>query len=489
MKIKNKKSDIFNIQNFLFFLIVIFLFRLLALKLMKIDLFFDEAYYWYWSKHLAWGYYSKPPLIAFVIKIFTSIFGNNIYGVKIASNLFYTLSAFFVYLISKELFSDNKLAFLSGIVFFTIPGISYLSEIISTDCLLVFFWSFSLYFFIKAIKSDKWTDWILAGIGAGTGLLSKPTMIIFAFSVIFYLLIQKKEIFKSKKLYIAIILAAFIYLPNLIWNYHHHFIMFHHIENISEIQSQSHFHPIKFFEFLGAQFGVFGPVFFGVYLYLIFKISVIFKKNEYKLLYCFSTVFLFVISVQAIIKRANANWALPTYVAASVLVTSYLYKNSKKWLYLGIAVNILLMCLIYFYHPFMHSLNIQLTRKNDFYKRVLGWKNLARKIQPVINKYPHTTLLFKNRDLMSEMIFYLKPAPINSQLFNPGKKIVNQFAISTCLNNYKHKNFIVILKDKNIKSVEKYFVKCTYIDNAQIPVYKDFKRKAYIYKCINFKGY
>ena len=481
-------NKLLNFKTFLSIVIFIFLFRLAALKIMHIDLFFDEAYYWYWSKNLAWGYYSKPPFIAFAIKIFTSIFGDNIYGVKIASNLFYTLSAIYVYLISKELFNE-KTAFLAGITFITIPGISYLSEIISTDAFLVFFWSFSLYYFVKALKDDKWLYWVLAGIGGGLGLLSKPTMIIFIISVIFYLLIDSKKTFKNPKLYISMILAAVIYMPNLIWNYHNGFIMFHHIQNISEIHNKSHFHPKKLLEFLGAQFGVFGPVFFGVYLYLIFKISTIFSKKEYKLLYAFSVPFLSVISLQALLERANANWALPTYIAATILVVYYLYQKSKKWLYIGIIINILLMLIVYFYHPVMHILNIELTKKNDFYRRVLGWKSLAKKINPIIKKYPNTKLAFTNRDLMSQMIFYLKPHPLDAQLFNPSKQIVNQFAISTDMNKYKHHNFLVILKNPDVSYIKKYFKNCKLISSKQVKIYKDFTRKAYIYYCTDFKGY
>ena len=473
---------------FLIFLIGIFLFRLLALKLMHIDLFFDEAYYWYWSKHLAWGYYSKPPFIAFAIKFFTSILGDNIYSVKIASNLFYTLSTVYVYLITKELFNE-KAAFISGIAFITLPGISYLSEVISTDAFLAFFWSFTLYYFIKALKNDKWVYWILSGIGGGLGLLSKPTMIIFVISVIFYLLIDSKNTFKNKKLYISMIIAALIYLPNLIWNYHHNFIMFHHIQNISEIHNKSHFHPKKLLEFLGAQFGVFGPVFFGVYLYLIFKFSIIFSKKEYKLLYAFSIPFLSVISFQALLERANANWALPTYIAATILVVYYLYQKSKKWLYIGIGLNVFLMIFIYFYHPIIHTLGIELTKKNDFYKRVLGWSELAHKINPLINKYKNTKLAFTDRDLMSEMIFYLKPNPLNAQLFNPSKQIVNQFAISTDMNKYKHQNFLVLLKDNNINYIQKYFKKCSFVTKKEVKIYKDFSRKVYIFYCQDFKGY
>ena len=45
--------------------------RLLALWLTPLDLFMDEAQYWLWGDELALGYFSKPPLIGWVIRAFT----------------------------------------------------------------------------------------------------------------------------------------------------------------------------------------------------------------------------------------------------------------------------------------------------------------------------------------------------------------------------------------------------------------------------------
>ena len=42
--------------------------RLVVVYLAKTDLFFDEAQYWLWSRDLAFGYFSKPPLIAWLIQ-------------------------------------------------------------------------------------------------------------------------------------------------------------------------------------------------------------------------------------------------------------------------------------------------------------------------------------------------------------------------------------------------------------------------------------
>ena len=47
-----------------------------------LPLSFDEAYYWMWSKHLAWGYYDHPPMVAFMIRAGTMLFGDTSFGVR-----------------------------------------------------------------------------------------------------------------------------------------------------------------------------------------------------------------------------------------------------------------------------------------------------------------------------------------------------------------------------------------------------------------------
>ena len=51
------------------------LFRLATLAFSQTELFFDEAQYWFWSRELAFGYYSKPPLIAWIIRGATELCG------------------------------------------------------------------------------------------------------------------------------------------------------------------------------------------------------------------------------------------------------------------------------------------------------------------------------------------------------------------------------------------------------------------------------
>ncbi|WP_201335656.1 MULTISPECIES: glycosyltransferase family 39 protein [unclassified Nitratiruptor] len=475
-----------NFKKLLIIIIIIQIYRFFVLLNAQIDLYVDEAYYWEWSKNLSFGYYSKPPMIAWIIALFTSFCGDSQICIKLPALIFHPLSAIIIYLIGKKLF-DESVGFWSGVAYITLPAVSLSSMIISTDVLLLFFWSTTLLFFIKALESDSWKYWLGAALFAGCGLLTKYTMIIFVLSVFFYLLWIRSRHLKNPKLYITMVLAALIYLPNLIWNARHQFITFVHTKNLSEIDQSSHFHLDKLFEFLGAQFFVFGPIFFGVFLYLIVRPKMI--DNRYKLLYAFAIPFLAIISFQAFLSKALANWAAPTYVAATLLVVAYLlHRHHTKLLKLGILVNIVLALIFYHYHALTHTFHIELTKKNDPYKRVTGFHQLAQKLQSIVQKYPKTKLLFDDRTTMAEMIYYLKPHPFDAVMLNPTHHIGSQFHLTTDLQKHKGEDFIYITKFP-INKAAKYFKNSKLLAKIEIPLYKDYKRVYYVYYLKQFKGY
>ncbi len=476
-----------NFKTFLLLIILIQLYRFFVLLNAQIDLYVDEAYYWGWSQHLDFGYYSKPPMIAWVIALFTSLCGENEICIKLPALILYPITSIFVYLTAKELF-EERTAFWSGVAFLTLPAVSLSSLIISTDVVLLLFWAMALYFFIKAINSNKNLYWALAAVAAGAGLLSKYTMIIFLLSVFCFLALDPRyrRHLKNPKLYLTILIAAIIYFPNLVWNAAHQYISFVHTKQISGIESGSHFHIIKMLEFLGAQFLVFGPIFFGVFLWLLWKRP---KSMPFKLLLCFSIPFLAIITLQAFLSKALANWAAPTYVAATILVVAYLLSIQKiRLLLIGIALNILLSLGFYHYHALTHLLDIKLTAKNDPYKRVRGYKELAQKLAPFIKRYPKAHLLFDDRTTMAEMIYYLHPHPFDAVMFNPTHQLKSQYHLFTDLNKYLGENFLYITASP-INKAAPYFHHSIKVGTIHIPLYQGYERIYHLYLLQDFQGY
>jgi 4-amino-4-deoxy-L-arabinose transferase-like glycosyltransferase len=146
--------------------------RMLALVLGRTDLFFDEAQYWVWSRELAFGYFTKPPLIGWLIRGATEICGNAEWCVRAPSPILYTITAFLIFLSGRALYGE-RVGFWAAVVFATLPAAAFSSLLISTDVPLLLLWTLALYGWIKLIETRRMGFAILVGIGVGIGLLAK----------------------------------------------------------------------------------------------------------------------------------------------------------------------------------------------------------------------------------------------------------------------------------------------------------------------------
>ena len=92
---------------FVLFILCLFFFivKIIAIRLTNFDLFGDEAQYWLWSQNLDFGYYSKPPLLSWIIAAVCFIFGSSVFVIKMIPVIFYCLTSFIIFLLSKKLLS------------------------------------------------------------------------------------------------------------------------------------------------------------------------------------------------------------------------------------------------------------------------------------------------------------------------------------------------------------------------------------------------
>ena len=168
----NKILDKKNEKNFLILIFCLF-FLIFAIKYLamhnslflgNLPLSIDEAQYLAWSKELSFGYFSKPPFIAWVLAL-NSVFVDDLTNTNLRNlqPLAFTASAFFICLSSYEITKKKTIAAWTGFLFFTLPLSSFYSQFATTDAWLLFFWSMSIFFLIKSIitNSPKW--WLFCG--------------------------------------------------------------------------------------------------------------------------------------------------------------------------------------------------------------------------------------------------------------------------------------------------------------------------------------
>lgn len=152
--------------------------RFLAALDANLNLSIDEAQYFLWSLEPAWGYFSKPPMIAWIIAAATGFCGESEACIRLPALLLFAASAWILAALTARLY-DAHTGMWAGIAFATLFLTSFYSWVMTTDSILLFLWSLALWLFLRALELDRWRDWLALGAAVGLGLLTKYTMSLF----------------------------------------------------------------------------------------------------------------------------------------------------------------------------------------------------------------------------------------------------------------------------------------------------------------------
>lgn len=296
------------------------LLRWATLALSPLEIYGDEAQYWTWAQEFDLGYFSKPPLIAWIIAATTAVFGDGAFGVRFAAPLCHGLAALFIGMAGREL-AGPRVGALAMLGYATLPAVSFSSMIISTDAPLLACWAAALLAFLRllATRSLGWA--VAAGVAVALGLNAKYAMGFFLLSAGLYALFTPGARWLLRRphgwLLLGLGLAGF--LPNLAWNIANDFATLGHTAENANWQDDL-FRPDRGLEFLAAQLGVFGPVLFVTLAALIVQWVRGRAGPDIRAMLLFAVPVLAVITLQAFLSRAHANWAATAYASATVAV-------------------------------------------------------------------------------------------------------------------------------------------------------------------------
>lgn len=473
---------------------IFIIFALTVLRLLWIasgttDLYPDEAYYWIWSLHPAWGYYSKPPLVAWLIAATTWLTGSdNELAVRLAAPLLHFSTALVIYALAWRLY-DSRTAFWSSIGYATLPGVWVSSVIISTDAPLLLCWSIALFAFVRAREPGGARWWWLAGVAAGMGLLAKYAMIYWFISAFLFLAIYRDERRHLWRCAGAAALALLIYLPNFIWNYDHGFVSYHHTEANAHLVG-SLVHPLELLTFVASQFGVFGPVFFAVLLLCVLLARRVFAARREALLAFFALPTLALILIESFLSRAEPNWAAPAYVSAIVLVVAFLLAKRQRALIWGsILLHTFVVIALAELKPAANAFGYDLPAKYDALHRLRGWRRLGATVSQMLREHPGMVLMADGREVMAALIYYVHPHPLNALKWNAMGGIHDQFDLTAHPNRYIGDNFLLVTDHNNVATIASRFASAGPIQHIIIPLGGSQARTYQVRLLYGFKGY
>jgi len=177
------------------------------------ELWDDEAYYWVYSRHMDWGYFDHPPMIALLIKIGYGIFHNEL-GVRLLIVVVNTLT---LWITAKLIASkDNKLFYLliGSMGAMQIGGILAVPDVPLIFFAAVFFWVYRNF-----VNEQTWRNTLLLGISMALMFYSKYHGIL----LVFFTVLSNVNLLKVFKFYVACILTTVLFLPHIYWQYTHGF--------------------------------------------------------------------------------------------------------------------------------------------------------------------------------------------------------------------------------------------------------------------------
>lgn len=302
--------------------------RLVVLFVTPLQLYPDEAQYWLWSRELAFGYYSKPPMVAWLIALTTAIGGDGEPWIRLSATLLHAGAALALFAAGRRLY-DGWTGFWAAALYSLMPGVQLSAGVIATDapllfCLALATWAYAALLGTGGVRAA-------AGVGAALGLaaLSKYAALYFVAGLVLHAALAREArlAWSPARLGAAVFALTVVLGPNLVWNALNGFATVTHTAANANWEAGERFQVSELLSFLGEQFAVFGPIPFSVFLGGAVALGARRRLQPADLaLLCLTLPPLLVVSGQAFISRANANWAAAAYPSAAVLVAAWMIR-------------------------------------------------------------------------------------------------------------------------------------------------------------------
>ena len=289
-----------------------------------------------WGSNLDWGYNKHPPMSAFLVEIFYQIFGAQDWVYYLLSQICVIISFFVVFKFAEDFFKNKIFCLLSVLLLEGIYFYNFTTPEFNVNVCLMPFWALTVLYLWKGFRHNKTVDWLLVGLFAGLGFLSKYLFIYLGLAMdifLIYMIYKKKINFECLVSFIPFLIVLW---PHLIWLTENDYITVTyalHRTGAEDLNITNHInHPLIF---LGKQIGILIP-FFLMLLFLGIKLKTKFKFNDNKLLFLLAINIIpiaLVFLTSAIMGvKIRTMWMTPFYLFFGVLAIYIFQKqiNLKK---------------------------------------------------------------------------------------------------------------------------------------------------------------
>ncbi len=279
------------------------------------------------------------------------------------------------------------------------------SLVISTDTIMAPFFAAALLFHDRLLAEGRGRDAILTGLMIGLACLAKYAGLYVLLGIALGALFDRRLRPTPVNMLLLVASLLLVLSPNLIWNaLNHGETLSHTADNIGWVRQASPFAGFGLdglAEFLGSQFGVFGPgLMLALIASLISRLRPAHSTAPAQLGY-FIWPILAIVSVQALMDRAYANWAAGAYLAGTLVALSVLAGWPRlRTLAIGINAGACLVLLLLTALP-----SLGLASGNVFTTRYQGRAAMSETLMTLARREGAATIVSDNRDILADLFY------------------------------------------------------------------------------------
>ena len=349
------------------------------------DLAPDEAHYWDWSRQPGWAYYSKGPLVAWLIRASCLAFGDTPFGVRFPAAVCSALLVVAVYRLAVDHFGP-RVGLHTLLVGLTLPLVSTGATVMTIDAPLLACWAWAA----VAVRRGCWTA---AGLLCGVGVLAKLTMLLFPVCVGLWLLSAGRRPVGFLKL---AVLALAGLAPQLFWNATHGWVNLAHLGWQGTGAGRGSPGLLGPPEFVATQAGVL------LGFWLVAGVMACRRRDPRTALLWWLTVPVWgLFAVVSLSAKPQANWPAVAYVGGLPLAVAWAtHPGRSVWVQRGLVaacgVGVALSVVAHFpalVRPALARLtgpptdaNPAPVRRLDPSARLAGWRTLAKEVDRLRNQ-------------------------------------------------------------------------------------------------------
>jgi undecaprenyl-diphosphatase len=395
--------------------------RLGYLALGALDLSPDEAHYWEWSRRLDLSYYSKGPLVAYLIHALTSVLGTSAFAIRSGAVLLSLLGSLAIYRLGRTAFGDGWVG-LGAVVGLQLTPLFWAGSLLLTiDAPFIALWVLALLCLHRATVGGVRGAWLAAGVAVGLGLLAKYTMLFVLPGLALYLwrAPEARRWLARPEPYLAAALAGLIFSPVVVWNVQRGWVSARHVASQGTGGGASLLQPL---EFVGAQLLVLTPLVAGILgwgLWYGIHEGLGRGREPYRFLIAFVVPVLGFYALLSLQGKVQANWLAAAYPALALVAAGALRERARRLdpagrrrqhAWLAAAAGMALSASV-----LGHATDrLGIPPSLDPTTRLKGWQELGDAVSAVRRQMPdaaRTFLVSERYQIASELAFYVEGRP------------------------------------------------------------------------------